>query len=372
MARTAMVRWTAWIAGVLVLGLLAAWIWWRESHTAARWRFEDAMEAYCGGLLAYEKSSLFEGMSPRMELPHDYDLGPDAHYCLLGGFTGTEVTVARLGPDQYQFRDVGRRLLPPFRGSLLPVPLTGGWRGAADGKSVGVLLSCRGKEDFVSVTVGSYRRQNGSDEEEVRQKQMNGWLDADLYWARFATATAVKAAARWDCKAEEGEVLRTLPPVTGPEETIGANGTCAGLPFTRDKRLDTIHETVASGSALYERCEVEASHYFDDRYTFSARFGPSAPRKRDQDMSHDIRENAGADGNALWASARCPGDTERALFTGYVPPEAATVWLPGEKGKETFGLPAFREFAERSAKRHGCTDLRLPTVKRGAVDGRRQ
>ncbi|MFC8016210.1 hypothetical protein, partial [Streptomyces cinereoruber] len=43
--------------------------------------------------------------------------------------------------------------------------------------------------------------------------------------------------------------------------------------------------------------------------------------------------------------------------------KAATVWLPGEKGEETFGLPAFHEFAKRSAERHGCTDLRLPKAR---------
>ncbi|MFJ9034369.1 hypothetical protein ACIRQP_39175 [Streptomyces sp. NPDC102274] len=84
-----------------------------------------------------------------------------------------------------------------------------------------------------------------------------------------------------------------------------------------------------------------------------------AGRTHDETLS-ETREAAGANSRGQWASARCPGESERALFTGFVPVEAATVWLPGEKGEETFGLPAFREFAERSAKRHGCTDLRLP------------
>ncbi|MFE4368382.1 hypothetical protein ACFRMN_09065 [Streptomyces sp. NPDC056835] len=350
MVRTTVVRWTAWTAGVLILGLLAAWIWWRESDTAARWRFEEAMETYCGGVLAYEKSSLFEGLGPYAELRTDSALGPDARFCMLGEAM-TEVTVALLRADTYPDQDL-ERILPPFNGSLLPVPLTGGWRGAADGDSVRVLLSCRGNEDLVSVTVGSYFS-------EERLEQDTGWLDSDLYWGRFATATAVKAAARWGCEAEGGKALRALPAHSGPESIAGADGTCAGLPFARDQRLDTVEETVAGASSLYERCEVGASHYFDATYSFSARFGPYALPKPGHD-SLSTRAEAGVAGGAMWASARCPGDAERALFSGLVPSEAATVWLPGEKGEETFGLPAFREFAERSAKRHGCTDLRLP------------
>ncbi|MFE4913310.1 hypothetical protein ACFRCX_17470 [Streptomyces sp. NPDC056652] len=133
-----------------------------------------------------------------------------------------------------------------------------------------------------------------------------GRPDGDLYRARFATATAVKASARRGCEAAKGGAVRSVPVVRGDStSTASADGTCAGLPFGRDKRLD-------------------------------------------------------ANARGQRAGARCPGHSGRALLTGIVPVGAATVWLPGEKGEETFGLPAFRECAERSAKRHGCTDPRLP------------
>ncbi|WP_328907796.1 hypothetical protein OG230_35010 [Streptomyces sp. NBC_00234] len=359
MARTAGIRWTAWIAGLLVLGLLAAWIWWRESDTAGRWRFEKAMGTFCGGVLAHEKSPLFEGLWPGLELSNDRALGPDAYACFLGDHR-REVTVALLRADAHGGQDM-EELLPPLTGRRLPVPLAGDWRGAADGDSVRVLVGCQGGDDFVSVTVDSYISTSPSETEEARQEQESGWLDGDVYWARFATATAVKAADRWGCEAEEGKPLRTLPPVTGEEQTTGADGTCAGLPFSRDPRLDVVEEATAGGTGLYEICKVGAPHYFDARYVFSARFGPYALRARDGDSGRGSSERAGTEDGAMWASARCPGDSERALFAGYVPPEAATVWLPGDKGKETFGLPAFREFVERSAARHGCTDLRMPT-----------
>ncbi|MFE2498466.1 hypothetical protein ACFXKS_30485 [Streptomyces scopuliridis] len=361
MVRTAWVRWTAWTAGVLALVLLAAWVWWRESDTGDRWRFEETMKTYCGGLLAHEKSSLFEGFQPNRSLTYDRVLGSDAQYCQVDR---AEVTVALLRAEENRFRD-WEKALPHFSGSLMPMPLTGGWRGAADGGSVRVLLDCRGNDDVVAVTVGSYLSMTSSEEETERRTQKNGWLDGDLYWARFATATAVKASAHWGCEAEKGKAVRSLPAVGGgSKSTTSADGTCAGLPFGRDERLDTVWETGTSTDAVYERCEVGAYHYFDARYEFTARFGPYASSARADSRSEILsepREAAGANARGQWASARCPGDTERALFTGSVPVEAATVWLPGEKGEETFGLPAFREFAERSAKRHGCTDLRLPT-----------
>lgn len=112
------------------------------------------------------------------------------------------------------------------------------------------------------------------------------------------------------------------------------------MPFARDQRLDTVHETAAGAGALTEMCEVGASEYFDGRYRFSAGFGPYAARQRNQDDQRDHDGKAGANKYGwLWASARCPGDAVRAQFTGFVPPEAATVWRPGEKGKETLACP---------------------------------
>ncbi|MET4927246.1 hypothetical protein P3L51_33635 [Streptomyces sp. PSRA5] len=365
MARTTGVNWrawAAWTAGALVLVVLAGWIWWEKSGTPERRSYEKAVKTFCGGLPAHEKSSQFEGLRTGTNLASDITLGPDAHFCRLGS-APAEVTVARLRAGEHQNPDL-ERAVPHFSGSLPPVPLPGGWRGAIDGGSVRVLVGCRGSEDRVAVTVGSYLDRIGQEETEARRASDDGWLDSDLFWARFAVATAVKAAAKWDCDAEPGDPLRALPPtVIEPESVAAADGTCAGLPFARDKRLEEMEETAVGGASVYETCRVIASHYFDSPYVFTARFGPDALLGRDPaDVNSEAR--AGVGENGAWASADCHGDAERARFTAIVPPEAATVWLPGEKGEETFGLPAFREFAERSAERHGCTDLRLPSERR--------
>ncbi|MFJ7124869.1 hypothetical protein [Streptomyces sp. NPDC098101] len=358
--RRTVVRLTAWTAGALVLALLATWIWWRESDTAARWRFEEAMKTYCGGVLAYEEGPLFDGLGHHVALRGDHSARKDAHTCWLGT-RGREVVVALLpggDPGPEQLRDT----LPPLRDEvLLPVPLGGGWRGWIDGSSARVLLGCRGSADRVAVTVGMVSPLSRGDVEKVFAEPEMMWEETDhLFGTRFALATAVKAAGRWGCEPETGKPLTSLPEVTGDEATDRADGTCAGLPFARDRRLDTVRETSVDRSAVYEVCEVAASHYFDGRYSFTARFGPYALTGRREGRVRDVTGEAGARGGTLWATARCPGDTERALFTGYTPPEAATVWLPGEKGEETFGLPAFHAFAKRSADRHDCTDLRLP------------
>ncbi|WP_411074555.1 hypothetical protein [Streptomyces sp. cmx-4-7] len=364
MIRRTVFRWTAWVAGMLVLVLLAAWMWWRESDTAARWRFEETVKTYCGGVLAYEKGPLFDGLGHEVRLRSDYSPRKNAHNCRLGR-TGRQVVVALLpggDPGPRELEDT----LPQLRDDvLLPLPLGGGWRGWIDGSSARVLLDCRGSADRVAVMVEMVSPLSEEDAEKVFARPEMMWEETDhLSGTRFALATAVKAAAHWGCEAETGKPLTSLPEVTRDETTDSADGTCAGLPFARDPRLDTVRETAVDRSAVYEICEVTASQHFSTAsYSFSARFGPYALTARREGGSRAVTGEAGARGGTLWASARCPGDTERALFTGYTPPEATTAWFPGEKGGETFGLPAFREFAERSAERHGCTDLRLPKTR---------
>ncbi|QDY80498.1 hypothetical protein [Streptomyces qinzhouensis] len=338
---------------VLVPVLAAGWIWWRESDTAARWRFEDAMDSWCGGLTAYEKGPLFEGLATDIETSKDRRLGTESWRCFLGGGGGS-VTVARL-PGEARIR--GQEALPPLRGKQPPGPLGGDWQGSANGETTAVLLDCRNTGDAIAVAV--FGHPGNSERAEYRD---NFWTDADLHWARFATATAVKAAGKWNCDAVPGKALTALPAVTGEESTDRADGTCAGLPFTLDSRLNTVFEAPADRGSLVELCRVGSTNSFDGHYAFLAEFGPYAER-RDTSGIEDRTGHAGVRGTEMWASARCPGATERTAFSGFLPAEAATV--PDDEGNqgERFGMPAFRAFAERAAERHGCTDLKLPPAK---------
>ncbi|MFD4830579.1 hypothetical protein ACFWPV_12105 [Streptomyces uncialis] len=356
--RATVTRVATWTAGTLVLCLLAVWIWWRESGTAARWRFEDSMKSFCGGLLAYERSQLFEGLHTSVPLREDRTEGRDAYVCLLGErLTVVRVTLLRPGA---RTTGTGRRLLPSFDGPWHPAPLPGGWRGAADGRTIRLLLPCRDDGNAVSVMVEGYTgREDHAPVDRV--SRTSSWRGEDVFWARFGTATATKAARRWGCEATGGEPLRKLPYVHGTRLATHAQSTCAGLPLARDERLDLVRETPVGRGALYERCDVWASAHFDTPYVFTAHFDLYARQERDDVRLPYRRSDAGAERNIRWASATCPGDSERALFTGAVPPGAGAARSPGSKGGESFGGPAFRAYAERAAARHRCWDLRLPS-----------
>ncbi|NWF27866.1 hypothetical protein HW130_16605 [Streptomyces sp. PKU-EA00015] len=80
-------------------------------------------------------------------------------------------------------------------------------------------------------------------------------------------------------------------------------------------------------------------------------FGPFAQA---QYPDYESTRDAGRSGNNFsWATAKCPGTSARALFT-----VSATQYTDEEV--EDFARSALTEFAERSAKQHGCTDLKLP------------
>lgn len=80
---------------------------------------------------------------------------------------------------------------------------------------------------------------------------------------------------------------------------------------------------------------------------------PAGSRRRSgsDDGSGGHRRDAGADLRHAWASAAC-GKGARALFT-----VNATEYAAPPRG---YLASALRAFAERAAKRHGCTDLKLP------------
>lgn len=341
-----------WTVAVLVPVLVAGWIWWRESDTGARWRFEDAMDSFCGGLLAHRAGPLFEGLPVGTMLENDRRLRQDAWACGLQS-RRLQVVVARLREGE---EERVARVVPDFRGKRSPAPVGGGWQGSSDGDLTVIVVGCRNSEDRIAVSVNSYRSREEQDEH-----RLGGWADSDLFWARFATATAVEAAGRWDCEPRAGEALTALPPVPAAEPVGQADGACAGLPFARDQRLDTVHETPPGRGGLMEGCTVTSAD-FDGSYVFRARFGLAAAQRSGGDFTGRSGD-AGADGSRLWGSARCPGDAVRSTFTGYLPPEARTA-PDGRATGERFGPPAFRAFAERAVARHGCTDLKLPPTGR--------
>jgi hypothetical protein len=112
-------------------------------------------------------------------------------------------------------------------------------------------------------------------------------------------------------------------------------------------------ESTESSTALREGCVLGERKARDEAlYYLSASYGPYAQALRSAtDKPGSLNEDSGLSGDHAWATAACPGQA-RAAFTIH-----ATVYAAPTN---SFLLSALRTFAERSAARHGCTDVKLP------------
>ncbi|MEU7283253.1 hypothetical protein AB0A69_31435 [Streptomyces sp. NPDC045431] len=303
-------RWALWIAGPLALATLAGYGWYRLSDTGKRWRYESKLEMYCDGVLPYEETVSLTGMDHERVLPYDRrdDRGDHGYdFCKVAGLY---VTVSRL-PARVPFTDSDwERFLPEKDAEALPLPLGGGWRGFTDLTNTAVVLPCRNRDTTLVVTaVQDYAHKPGK-------------------IAELVTATAAKAAERWDCDTTPGG---PLPPVSKPLQDkvpSAAQGTCSDLPFTLEKHVTSVAEAPSSDAAPLEICVLK------------------------DEAPYLTEEPAGGSEEDYWASARCPDDIFRAIFR--IRAQTRETNNPG------FAKAALVAFAKRAAQQHGCTDLKLP------------
>ncbi|QNP61612.1 hypothetical protein [Streptomyces genisteinicus] len=323
----------------LVLVAVAGYGWYQFSDTGKRWRYEDALAGYCQGLIPAEESAVLTGYDTDAGLPLDYrDGGPGGYeFCKVGRHT---LVIAEIPADARD--DDGRpgvfdRLRPSPTGTL-PLPLGGGWHGYTNRVSAAVVLTCAGRES--SVVVGS---------------QTGGDTVAGSAVARLLTATAERAADRWDCDAQTGGATPDDYPEPQEKSRFEAEGTCAGLPLRDRDDIDWIRETTAApGTAPLESCVLGAARDAESRpelFGLTASFGPFAQAVAP--LGDGADPEAGRLGDLLWGTAACPGDGARARFT--LDPAS-----PAGEGDDAFARAALAAFAERAAKQHGCTGLRLP------------
>ncbi|WP_327391785.1 MULTISPECIES: hypothetical protein [unclassified Streptomyces] len=99
----------------------------------------------------------------------------------------------------------------------------------------------------------------------------------------------------------------------------------------------------------------------DPGYRLSATFGPYAKSYREAGDSSEIHGDAGFDKEESYAraTARCPGSSQRALFTLWSVLDSAnqeTITHPSPE----FERAALAAFAKKPADQRGCADLRLP------------
>ncbi|MFF1692048.1 hypothetical protein ACFVXC_00195 [Streptomyces sp. NPDC058257] len=328
----------------VVLALLGGYGWYRLSDTGKRWRYEDKLESYCGGVLPYEETVAFTGLpsDPDTGLPHDFEQGSPTQgyeFCWIKSLD-VVVTTARI-PDTSAI-DL-KFYLPRLRADALPTLMGGGWRGFTDGVNTSVVLPCTNRDHTVAVTA------------QLTSEEPNKSVSRKV--AELTTATAANAADHWGCKNRPGTRARVVDPASDSTTPQQANGTCAGLPWSRNKRIDTITETPADRLAPYAMCSLDGEDT-DDGYRLEASFGPYALRERGESLHTELTAKPAGGGAEVkeffWASADCPGDGPRALFQ--ITPQSATSDNP------SFARAALAAFAKRAAERRDCTGLQLPSA----------
>ncbi|GCB49548.1 hypothetical protein [Streptomyces sp. NL15-2K] len=328
----------------LAMVLAGGYGWYRLSDTGKGWRYEDKLATYCDGLIPYKESAVFTGLNTETGLSGDEEGGfgdESVHNCKVADM---RLTIALIPDDAVgsgsDSDDVLDTLRPETATDALPVALGGGWHGYTNMQDAGVVLACDNKPVSVVVSIDG-----DAQEPPASTARAKGEL---------AASTARKAADRWSCRAEEGGRIPPVPAPEGESSPYAASGTCRGIPIPEDQyEIDWLIETKATGTAPLENCVLgETGARSEPLYWLDASFGPFAQGLRSAtDEPFAVNTDAGLERDSAWATAACPG-AARAIFR-----ISATVYADPRKG---FLTTALRAFAERSAKQHGCTDLKLP------------
>ncbi|WP_069884799.1 hypothetical protein [Streptomyces luteocolor] len=280
-------------------------------------------------------------------------------------------------------------LYPRVPTDLPPAALGGGWRGTlttgegtsgpggGESASTAVLLDCARGRGSLLVSVDVEVEDGNVDDPGQRTSS-----------ARIATATAAKASRELGCDAEVGKPLRTVAlPVNADEDVplADASGTCRGVPG-RGERVTRAWES-ARAEGPVEVCVLAGGRpgmpmdgpERTRSYHLVAYYGPYAEQER---LDHLERYGRYSDdpgpgdapagrlpGGGHWASAGCRDGGGPALFT-VRPDDVPDRVAYGADGKPVgarestadlaYQRAALKEFAQRSARAHGCGAPRLP------------
>lgn len=344
------------IAAVLTVTVPCA-LYFGLRGTYDRWQDRQSLSSACRGSLEKSKlKHLLGSDSVRGEdvSPDGDSDGPETgtlHRCTVSAENGKFLNVSldwgtHSGGSLHKLiRDT------TWRKPGIATPIGHGWHGVVSAKAdrgvALVVMSCSNKKPNASLLVtldGTF------DAASTSQKTSLGFT---------AAHTAERAAKAWGCAAKSGDGRVNAIPgdksIT-PDPAGKAQGTCMGL------NTGTLG-TSADASAPIEVCFVQAKDGLGNQYDLGAYYPPfnrAYDRERDLKPFDDL---AGGKGEMYWGSAIC-GNGQRAR---YVIDQSAGYDGRDRDGSETFsgnGVQgkklALKEFATRSAKRHGCTDLKLP------------
>ncbi|MEU7316497.1 hypothetical protein [Streptomyces sp. NPDC007083] len=382
MRRRRLLALCAVLGGVLILlaGLVVA------GYRMDRDQETKALTDGCKGVLARPQARAILGDGPYKDDPdesRDEGRPGDTKHTLkvrctvFGGEVALTTHIDAVPSHGHQGSSDG--LYPRTRTQLPPQPLGSGWQGifavndTLSYKSpqplIAILLECRRLREDLLVTVAADLDDADMplDDPRIRAR-----------FARFATATAERANARWKCGAAVGDLPKDVALPPGRDDYVplqAARGTCAHLPGQGpNASLAWEGHTDSEGAtAPLEQCVLgRTAPLATPAYELRAHYGPYAEEVRAQSRADSIHSDEKNPANAdagrrhwvsgFWASASCPETSERALYTiqrsgpsGNDPPRGKE-----QRKAETYEKSALKAFAERSAKRHGCTPPVLP------------
>ncbi|WP_395371639.1 hypothetical protein OHU45_26765 [Streptomyces tubercidicus] len=172
-----------------------------------------------------------------------------------------------------------------------------------------------------------------------------------------AARTAERAAEAWGCETDPGQDrVNDIPGDKSmkPESSGEVKGACQGI------NTSTIGSS-ADANAPIENCLIQSKDGLGTQYILGAYYPPFSKAR----TLHEINSSglAGKGDDTYWGSAVC-SNGERAR---YIIEPSVNYDGRDTDGSETFSgdaaggkKQALKEFASRSAKRHGCTGLTLP------------
>ncbi|QKV96619.1 hypothetical protein HUT19_37050 [Streptomyces sp. NA02950] len=359
-------------AGVMALVLAMAAGWLFLSGTYGRWQDDRALDAACGGAVDPGEAKSLLG-ADRLKTAtrygrHGTDNSSGAPViCWLDVGDGyRKRAVVRMewrsqawSPHTEAKRDQNNYL------ALVSTPIGHGWSGMMNHWLDG------DRDEGTATVVMDCRNTSGPRKGDSLTTSVVSWTDRSyetaahrIHLARLTTGIAGRAARAWGCDALPGGEVTAVEPMVSldpvrPERTAplaAAKGTCAGIPATSSlpRSLGT-----SVARAPIEDCfllpETSGKKAAKPVYRLSAFYGTFAD---DQRRLTSSKKGYTSDGPLLtsfadWAQARCPGTPATAVYAISKMP-TRTAGRP-----HTYTRKALKAFAERSAKRHGCTDVRV-------------
>ncbi|MEU6327135.1 hypothetical protein ABZ851_07600 [Streptomyces sp. NPDC047049] len=342
-------RWLITAAIVLVVAVPSIFYF---SGAYDRWNDSRSLSDACRGSIESSQLNQLLGVDSlkardaSINNGREFDSGT-LHRCIVSSKANGNYLDVSLDWNDNPDGGVGELRHGSFGGAPGPVsPIGHGWHGVVAGTedrgAAVVAMNCsnKGRGRSLLVTLdGTFKAASSN------QKTRLGFT---------AVHTAERAAEAWGCETPQGrDQVNAIPGNDSmkPEPPGKAAGTCQGI------NVSTIGSR-ADGSAPIEDCFIQSRDGLGTRYVMSAYYPPFDKAHAGYSIYSDD------EGDEMYRGSATCSNGQRAR---YIIGSWSNYNGRDADGSETFSgdaaqgkRQALREFATRSAKRHGCTDLKLP------------